>query len=214
MRAPHRRSLHLFLAGEYEGLYAGAAGRLPAAVHHRPRVEPSVYLCEGRHHCWALIAPADRYRGRVELSNALPMGAVVKSKKAWPYAAARRFPGSPHTFVTPRSLQATWRPPVEVRLASPAREPVYLCEGRHRYWALVAPADRTTGRVRFSNVLPTGAIVKSEQAWCYAAMRRDPDSPQTVVSPRHLRTLWLPLPPRKGGKGRRFAPTHELALVA
>jgi len=111
MRTPDRRSLHLFLAEAYEDLYRGAVSRLPQRFVRRTSSPSSVYLCEGPHRWWAVVAPIDHNTGRVEHSNVLPSGTVVKSRKSWRFASMRRDKALPQTIVSPRFLTILSLPP-------------------------------------------------------------------------------------------------------
>ena len=93
---------------------------------------------------------------------------------------------------------------------------VYLCEGNHRFWALIETTAPRQGRVAWSNVLPSGAEVKSEKSWTYATMRTRPPSPSTVVSPRYLKILSLPPPPARSGRARQrpFVPLAKFRIAS
>jgi hypothetical protein len=92
---------------------------------------------------------------------------------------------------------------------------VYLCEGRHLHWAVVLPDGPYTGRIAHSNVFRPGTLVKSKKSWRFAAMRRIDGNPQTIVSPRYLKVLWLPPTPPAAMLGRpRFLPLREFSFAA
>lgn len=110
-------------------------------------------------------------------------------------------------------LGASGRLPSETHERPRAASLIYLCEGRHLWWALIEPTDPCRGRVAWSNTLPMGVLVKSAKTWPFAAMRRNPASPQTLVSPRFLKILWIP-PRPKAGKGRCSFPLREFSLAA
>jgi len=99
----------------------------------------------------------------------------------------------------------------------PHAEPfVYLCEGRHLYWAIVSPTGPYEGRIAWSNLFRPGTLVRSKKSWRYAGMRPSADHPRTIVSPRYLRVLWLPPTPpaARVGNRPRFLPLREFSLAA